>query len=192
MTLVIDPAAARIQTYWARLAVSTLEEAVESLAFREKIVPGKESSWIGVQSKVEMAATAAMEGKSVDFVDEKSPDKPAQDLIDAWLCDREDLDAVVWTALPSRANDGGIQRPTYGALLAHLKSLEGEARDRAEEYICRAPRSVKTEFRTQFEEDLGWRATELESVDPAREDEQMANPLDETKADRVTGPTKCR
>ncbi len=75
--------------------------------------------------------------------------------IAAWLVDLA-LDAVVWTALPPRAPDGEAKRPDFDLLLRHLKSLEGEARARAEEYIRRTPGSSETANRSRFEELLGW------------------------------------
>lgn len=143
VTLVIDPAALRTQTYWAPLSVASLDEAVEGLGVREKIASDRWAEWIGLQSKSKPVVAS---GRVDAFVRTR--------IID-WL-DEQRLDAVVWTALPSRGPDGAEMRPGIAELLAHLKSLEGEARSRAEEYIRRAPQSLRTLHRARFEEDLGW------------------------------------
>ena len=75
--------------------------------------------------------------------------------IATWLGNQA-LDAVVWTALPSRGPRGEAERPAFDCLLSHLKSLKGAARARAEEYIRRTPGSVRTRHRMRFEEILGW------------------------------------
>ena len=143
VTLVIDPSAIRTQTYWAPLAVASLDEAVEGLGVREKIAPEKWPDWIGLQSRSDPSVASGAADPSV------------RERIVDWLDERR-LDAVVWTALPYRGPDGAESRPGVEELLAHLKSLEGEARSRAEEYIRRAPRSLRTLHRARFEEDLGW------------------------------------
>lgn len=151
VTLVIDPTAEPVQAYWVRLAVTSLEEAIRGLGLREKIAAEKWSCWIGVQSA---------SGRRIETDD---IDESVRKTIVHWLGAGDDekqstrgLDAVVWTALPSRSPDGGPMRPDYETLLVHLRSLEGEAKRRAEEYIRRAPRSIRTAFRARFEADLGW------------------------------------
>jgi hypothetical protein len=143
VTLVIDPAALGTQTYWAPLAVASLDEAVEGLGLRESIAPEKWSDWIGLESRLDPVVAS---GRADPLVRERIVD---------WLCEQS-LDAVVWTALPSRRPNGTETRPGVEELLTHLNSLSGEARARAEEYIRRAPHSLRTLHRARFEEDLGW------------------------------------
>lgn len=143
VTLVIDPEARDTQTYWAPLAVDSFEEAIEGLGLRERIAPERRSDWIGLQSS---SNSVIASGAAEPFVRERIVD---------WLAGQH-LDAVVWTALPLRAPDGAETKPGVQELLGHLKSLSGEARSRAEEYIRRAPYSLKTLYRARFEEELGW------------------------------------
>jgi len=147
VTLVIDPMAREVQTHWVRLAVPSLEEAVAELAIREKIPADMRSRWVGRLIERDRTPDPANTNTSV------------RRTIAAWL-DRQPLDAVVWTALPSRGPDGDEARPDFDRLLGHLKSLDGEARDRAEEYIRRTPDSIGTAHRKRFEELLGWVSTE--------------------------------
>ena len=83
------------------------------------------------------------------------PSSGVEGEIGEWL-GRKRFDAVVWTALPSRGPEGEATRPDFERLLRHLKGLDGEARIRAEEYIRRTPRSIGTNHRVKFEEELGW------------------------------------
>ena len=143
VTLVIDPAAREIQTLWVPLAARNLEEAVTELGIREKIAPAMRSQWVGRLS-VHDSVSGLGDGRET-----------LREAIAAWLEDQA-LDAVVWTALPLRAPDGEAKRPHFDHLLDHLKSLDEEARTRAEEYIRRAPGTVQTAYRSRFEEILGW------------------------------------
>lgn len=142
MTLVIDPKAGEVQTLWVPLEVRTLEEAVGCLGLREKIAYARRSEWVGrVTAKDRTQGSGAYSRVS--------------GTIAVWM-ESHGLDAVVWTALPYRGPDGGATRPGFDRLLRHLESLEGEARVRAEEYIRRAPGSIRTAYRIQFEKRLGW------------------------------------
>lgn len=143
VTLVIDSTALDTQTYWAPLAVESLDGAIAGLGLRERIAPDRWSDWIGLQSN---SMRGANSGRADPVVRERIAD---------WLCD-QGLDAIVWTALPSRRPNGDERKPDTEELLTHLKSLSGEARSRAEEYIRRAPGSLRTFNRVRFEEELGW------------------------------------
>lgn len=143
VTLVVDPTARAVPTYWVPLEVDSLVEAVAELAFREKIASAMRPRWIGRQARRDRA------------LDNGEVDLGVRETISAWL-EAQALDAVVWTALPPRGPDGSLERPHFDRLLSHLKSLEGAARARAEEYIRRTPRSVRTCHRMRFEELLGW------------------------------------
>lgn len=137
VTLVIDVEAPLLRTFWVELDVSTLDEAVEALGRRERIVPERWPDWVGRYQR----------GSA-------PPVEPFRAL-DVWVEDRG-LDAVLWTALPSRSPDGQFVRPSYEQQRAHLESLSGEALARAEQYIRRTPMPVKTPWRALFEADLGW------------------------------------
>lgn len=152
VTLVIDPGAPDIETFWVPLAVGSLDEAVARLGARERVAPARWPSWIGRRLKSDPSRSP---GGDVGEVVAR---------IDRWLA-RSDLDAVVWTALPSRLPDGRPGRPGVDALVAHLEGLEGAARRRAEEYIRRAPTRLRTPNRLHFEARLGWLAV---ASDPGR------------------------
>ena len=143
VTLVIDPTAREIQTLWVPLAARNLNEAVSELGIREKIAPAMRSQWVG---RLSVHDPAPASGGSWETL---------REAITVWL-EGQALDAVVWTALPSRGPAGEAKRPHFDHLLEHLKSLDEAARARAEEYIRRAPGTVQTAYRSRFEEILGW------------------------------------
>jgi hypothetical protein len=143
VTLVIDPTAREVQTYWVPLAVDSLSEAVEALGRREKISRELHPRWVGLQTRSDRSLDAG------------ETDAATRERVASWLGSQA-LDAVVWTALPSRGPQGESIRPKFEILLDHLESLEGEARSRAEEYIRRTPLGVRTSHRQRFEEILGW------------------------------------
>ncbi len=149
VTLVIDSTARSIQTLWVPLAARSLEEAIAALGVREKIASEMRPRWVGRQRRQDL-----MRGLG-------DADPTVRRTIAAWLEDRA-LDAVVWSALPPGGPDGEAKCPHFDRLLSHLISLEGEARVRAEEYIRRTPRSIRTVYRQRFEEFLGWVPTDGE------------------------------
>lgn len=148
VTLVIDPRAVAIPTWAVPLGVDGLEAAIEALGRRERIGPARWADWIGAQTRTDpVQARGEASGAT-------------REAIADWLAGAG-FDAVVWTALPSRRPDGRFADPTTDELLSHLRALEGGARARAEEYIRRAPSTVRTERRACFEAELGWVASTL-------------------------------
>ncbi|WP_301233864.1 hypothetical protein [Pandoraea cepalis] len=69
----------------------------------------------------------------------------------------KDVDGVVWTALPPKF-DSEERKPTMDEVVNYLSGLSGEERDRAEEYVRKAPRQVGTPYRQRIEAALGWTA----------------------------------
>jgi hypothetical protein len=143
VTLVIDPAAPEVTTWWAPLTVDSLEEAVARLGARERIDPSQWPRWVGRRSARDPEPDP---GGRADGIGRR---------VGRWLA-ASGLEAVVWTALPMRGPGGARARPDVETLVAHLRSLEGEARRRAEQYIRRAPARLETPNRRCFEERLGW------------------------------------
>lgn len=146
VTLVIDELAAAIPTWVVALDVGGLDAAVAALGRRERIGPARWTSWIGAQLHT---GSGGIRGDASEAT---------RDAISVWL-PGSGFDGVVWTALPSRCPDGRFADPRTGELVDHLHALEGEARARAEEYIRRAPHTVRTERRAHFEAELGWTPT---------------------------------
>lgn len=142
VTLVIDSNAPLLRTFWAPLEVDGLEAAVDALGRREKIGPNRWVDWVGRHS-----------------LGDPEPSNGRFSGIDGWLAARG-LDAVVWTALPSRTPKGTLAVPSLEELLTHLENLSGDALVRAEQYVRRTPRSVRTPHRSRFESQLGWHPTE--------------------------------
>lgn len=156
VTLVVDPEAAPVRTWWAPLAVGSLAEGIAELARREGVAAERVADWIGVEGRPGFdggvragQATAATRAA-----------------IAGWLVDRP-LDAVLWTALPARGADGRFARPDCAELIAQLEGLTGPARARAEQYIRRAPAMLRTPNRLRFEAVFGWTARDGDE-DPDR------------------------
>ncbi len=143
VTLVVDPEAGPSPTWRATLACESLAEAVSALARREGVSPDRIGDWIGAE---ERRGGAGASGRTPE---------PVRAVIASWLATTA-LDAVVWTALPARRPDGRFERPGGAELAEHLRSLEGPARDRAEQYIRLAPKRLRTPNRLRFEAAFGW------------------------------------
>lgn len=148
VTLVIDPEAAPTKTWWAPLAVDSIDAAVAALAHREGIARERTAEWIGLEGRPGSVGAGHRSGRTPEA--ERS-------VIVRWLS-AQPLDAVLWTALPARRPDGRFARPDCAELIAHLERLEGPPRERAEQYVRRAPGTLRTPNRLAFEARFGWRA----------------------------------
>jgi hypothetical protein len=136
ITLVIDSQAAQVRVLWARLIPTDLAVARQALRKRERITTQKWERLIGTWQSRTPAPVELSE----------LPDWAAA----------HNIDAVIWTALPPRF-DGESIRPSVEQVLKHLQQLGGDARERAQEYIERAPQQIDTEYRRRIENELGWR-----------------------------------
>ena len=140
ITLVICPHVDRVRTRWVLLNVSTVDEARQNLGLREydKATPNWIDRRIGYWDRTS-GATSGTEAKTVA----------------AWAAGHN-LDAAVWTDLPFGFKAGGEVMPSFEEVVAHLKALVGEQREKAEEYVRRAPQEVSTVYRRGIEQELGW------------------------------------
>lgn len=139
LTLVITEGALPVAVLWAYLSVSSLEDGIQALAKREGISPANSERSVGAWS----TAYSSQHTETAT--------------IGKWAEER-DLTAVVWTALKPGFRESRGTPLTCQEALTHLGSLEGEDRTCAEEYIRRAPVSVRTPYRTAIEHEFGWTA----------------------------------
>ena len=132
ITLVIECSARPVRSLWALMDSETLEDAHEALRLREgKVIPNQIGRW---------------------SFGTRAPDSIPG--LDKWASTKQ-LDHVIWTALPPRI--GGDERtPTKKEVVNHLQSLTGTERDRAKQYIRRAPLQIDTAYRRQIEAVLHW------------------------------------
>jgi hypothetical protein len=135
LSTAICPGAAPQRSWWARLATADLREAREQLREREEI-DAQHPQWVGSLVK-------------------GNPDRAAPPAVRDWL-EASQFDAVVWTALPPRIGDAEGRCPDVYEALEYLKSLSGETREHAEDYIRRVPVSLDTAYRKAFIDSLGW------------------------------------
>lgn len=77
----------------------------------------------------------------------------------SWIEDT-DIDAVIWTNLLEKWETTNDLNENMTVLpekrIEYLKNLNPTKTRRAEEYIRYAPAQIKTKYRTQIEEELGW------------------------------------
>lgn len=143
MTLVAVPGAPASPTLWAPLDVRELEAARRLLRRRERSRRGTIGAWSpgGSAAWGEPPGAVAVHGA-----------------IARWARERG-LAGVVWTALPPRFRGETGRVPSRDGVVDHLASLRGARRVRAERYVRRAPRQVRTPYREAIERRLGWTAT---------------------------------
>ncbi|RYZ12038.1 MAG: hypothetical protein EOO24_04585 [Comamonadaceae bacterium] len=121
-------------TWWALLDAQDIDTAREQLREREQIDPSR-PDWVGT-----------LPGRS---------DGPQAVRIAQWMSGRP-VDAVVWTALPPRIDGVEGRHPDAREAVAYLRSLGGETRGHAEDYVRRTPASLATATRRAIENGLGW------------------------------------
>lgn len=134
LAIVLCETASLMPTFYALLDTSDLAAARAMLAQREKI-DATHPEWVG----------------SIPTVDDNAPDAR----IAAWLANQP-FDAVVWTALPPKFQGEEGRAPTAAEAIAFLAALPAPVHAQAEDYVRRVPASIRTQYRIQFEEELGW------------------------------------
>lgn len=131
ITLVLDDSAAPVRSLWAVLNASDLKAAVSALGAREETPERNIGVWHAGQTAPLLIPQLA-----------------------AWARKRH-VNAVIWTNLPRRF---GIQKTPASAdqVIAYFKGLEGETREKAAEYVRRAPSQIDTANRRAIAAALGW------------------------------------
>ena len=138
ITLVIADVGYRVQSLWYLMSSANIEEAKKALAEREGISDANIRHSIGCWD----GETSKLLGRCAD-------------VIGAWA-ERNDIDAVVWTNLKCGFKGSRGKMPTCIEITEHLHSLPYEKKKVANEYICKAPLQIDTEFRRKIQAELGW------------------------------------
>jgi hypothetical protein len=134
ITLVIAEGREPCPALWCELGVSTIEEAITALAFREEItVLPRIGRW------------TPSEGYE--------PQTPASKTIAMWAASRG-LDGVVWTALGPSFGGNRTDVPPLPALLKYLRGLDARTRELAAEYVLKAPDQITTAYRPALTQEL--------------------------------------
>lgn len=142
LTLVIQPGAGEIKTFYAISKYTDLNLAVLDLAVRE----GSGRNKIGYCYK-------GGEIHPAKFKLEQN--------LRMWLDSKEDIDAIIWTNLSSNYKDKlGLQGFSPDDAVQYLKYVAPDVQAKAEEYIRKAPFVVRTPIRTAIEKALGWTPSE--------------------------------
>jgi hypothetical protein len=132
LTLVVDPTHGADCLTWVCPSPLSLAEAVDDLAHRE----GCDPRLIG---RVDVGGGA--DGNGLD---------PVRDGIRRWGADRG-FAGVVWTALPSTFRERVGEAFSVESAIGYLDSLTGTTRERAFEYLRRAPETTSTPVRRAFQ-----------------------------------------
>lgn len=66
------------------------------------------------------------------------------------------VEAVIWTDLPPKFEEETGTEFTEENVISYLNNLPDDSKKKAEEYIRRAPRQIRTGFRSAIENKLGW------------------------------------
>ena len=138
ITLVIEPGAECVPVLWTRLGVGSVDAARRALADREGVCLSKYPRSIGHWRFADASRHYESAG------------------IGEWARTKG-ADAVVWTALKPRFN-GKVVTPTCEQVVGRLRSLDGQKRTRAQEYVRKTPPQIRTAYRKAIELELGWTA----------------------------------
>jgi len=137
ITLVLTEGGAVVRSLWALMDCTDIQTAREALRAREG-VPKSKPEFIGSL--------------------ERGGDAPAQIVSCAEWLRNQQLDAVVWTALPPKFGDAE-KIPTEDQVVDYLAGLRGAARDNAEQYVRKTPTQIDTNYRRAISARLSWSAT---------------------------------
>ncbi len=135
LTLVIDSENGMdAQVAWALSRRDRIGDAAEDLRKRENT----HRKFIGMHSVAG---------------DRRGRDANALSAIEDWA-DKRGFDGVVWTDLPGNFEDKTGERFSVDAAMRYLKTLRGDERERAFQYIRNAPAIVRTPLRMAFSDML--------------------------------------
>ena len=137
ITLVLVRGAVPVPALWSAFNTRDLAQARESLRKREGVFRSRADHLIA------------------QWHPGDNPESEPDATISAWAGEKN-LDAVVWTNLPPKFAETEGRVPTEDEVVAYLRTLEGQARAAAEEYVRRAPRQIATVYRRAIERALGW------------------------------------
>jgi len=139
LTLVLFPSAEKVKVLWTYMNRGLdLGEAIENLRERERTT-GERIGFLEVSCRRERC----------NVVPEVIGD------IERWAHEKS-VDAVIWTDLPSNFEERTRIKFTEQNVVKYLENLQEAEKRRAEEYIRRAPRQIRTKMRRVIEERLGW------------------------------------
>jgi hypothetical protein len=139
ITLVLMPASfPLVRCLWKPMSVTNLRDARKALGIRE--CPTNEKPLT-----------------CVDYWPRGSKNKNVVKHVSRWAKGMN-VDMVVWTNLPPRFNGRDNTIPSSQEVLGYLRSRQGEERERAEEYIRKAPPQIDTNYRRVIVEQLGWKS----------------------------------
>lgn len=152
LTLGLREGVADVQTLWAVMSDGELEVTRAQLARRERTVPDQ----IGCLDRNGGGSPGSLASMGAG-----GPNVGRADLVgrlSRWMADRQ-LDGIIWTALPANFEQRAGQALSVDATVGYLEQLSGEQRQRAEQYVRRAPPQVRTDIRRGLELALGWTPT---------------------------------
>ncbi len=142
---------------WAYLTCPTIEAAHEALARREWGAGSPPRDWIKWKNDY-IARWPSLNASNYAH----NPQ------IAAWA-NGKNLDGVVWTILPPRF-DNTERIPTVTEVLNYLKVLhKSKVHAKAEEYIRKAPPNIRTVYRSEVENELGWTCDPSATQDDIRQ-----------------------
>lgn len=137
-TLVLMTNVPKVRTYWALSSCADVNDAVQNLRHRED-----------TSNKLIHGACATGEKDGL-------PGDPAiKAAVQDWLR-LKPLDAALWAGLQSNWRDVRTKEFSVDDAVDYLSGLKGTQRDRAREYVCRAPPQTSTPLREALEARLGW------------------------------------
>ncbi|SRR5579871_3253624 len=137
LTLVLVPGARVVRTLWTLFTVDDLQSARESLRIREGV--SVERSLNGI----------------AHWMRSGSLESGIARIIADWAI-RHHLDAAIWTYLTSKFGEQENRTPSSEEVIGYLTGLTGGTRSRAEEYVRKTPRQIRTAYREAIEHHLGW------------------------------------
>jgi hypothetical protein len=140
ITLVLCPGVPRVRTCWTLLDLPDIDSAKQNLGLREY----REATQNWIRENIGCWERASGIAYGVEA-----------ETIASWARER-DLAGAVWTNLPCKFNHRNGVMPTAEQVIAYLRALKGEDRQKAEEYIRMAPAQIDTPYRKMIAQELGW------------------------------------
>jgi hypothetical protein len=138
MTLVLCDDIDTTPTFWVLMQAEDIQTAKVDLANREGITDKNIQYSVGYWD----SNSGKSNGKYVKEISKWAKEKG--------------LDGVVWTNLKYGFKESRDSMPTIDKVIEHFSKLPTEAKIKAEEYVRKAPKQIRTEFRNVLEKHFNW------------------------------------
>jgi hypothetical protein len=146
LTLVLYPDSDKVKVLWAMSGYENLDDAIENLRLREGMPSSRNIGYLDLVNNQK-------NGRFPKIIED----------VENWAKSKN-LDAIIWTDLPSNFKDVTGLNLEPSNVIEFLESLTPQGKAKSEEYVKKTPLQVRTKMRKVMEKELGWKKSIIEII----------------------------